>query len=169
LLKNLFNLQPAPKITSVSQPPGKSAVTGITTIVQFTTVKLDNKGNVIARPTDKTRIIKEFLGNGVSLTMVKIPAGSFMMGSPLSEKELNEPQSDEKPQHKVNIKNYFYIGQTEVTQAQYQEIMNINPSEFKGSELPVEKVSWHDAKEFCTKLSQQTSGIYSLPSESQWE
>jgi eukaryotic-like serine/threonine-protein kinase len=88
-----------------------------------------------------------------------------MMGSPSSH-ELVE--RNEKPQHKVNLKS-FYLGQTEVTQAQYQAIMGINPSNSKGAELPVEQVSWLNAKEFCEKLSQKTGKTYSLPSESQWE
>jgi eukaryotic-like serine/threonine-protein kinase len=133
--------------------------------IQFTTVKLDNQGKIFARPTETAQIYKESLGNGVILTMVKIPAGSFMMGAPAREKE---SEINERPQHQVNLKA-FYLGQMEVTQAQYQAIMGINPSHFKGAELPVEQVSWLDAKEFCARLSQKAGKFYSLPSESQWE
>jgi formylglycine-generating enzyme required for sulfatase activity len=97
--------------------------------------------------------------------MVKIPDGSFMMGSPPNEEG---SQANEQPQHRVDLKA-FYLGQTEVTQAQYQVVMGKNPSEFKGLELPVEQISWLDAKEFCQKISQKTGKIYDLPSESQWE
>jgi formylglycine-generating enzyme required for sulfatase activity len=161
LLKNLFDSQPS----STSIPIAQSNAAVALETIQFTTVKLDNQGKVIARPTGTAQIYKEDLGNGASLTMVKIPAGSFMMGSPLNEEK---SESDEKPQYKVNLKS-FYLGQTEITQAQYQAIMGTNPSNFKGVELPVEKVSWLNAKEFCEKLSQKTGKAYSLPSESQWE
>jgi eukaryotic-like serine/threonine-protein kinase len=171
LLKNLFDPQlvtrkaPVSIPNPISTPSSKGDATGIAYTVQFVTVKLDNQGNVVARPIGKIITIKEFLGNGVSLTMVKVPAGSFMMGSPLSEEE---SEKEEKPQHKVYLKA-FYLGQTEVTQAQYQVIMGNNPSNFKGTELPVEQVSLLDAKEFCKRLSQKTGRTYSLPSESQWE
>jgi eukaryotic-like serine/threonine-protein kinase len=160
LLKNLFESQPVSKHVVQS-----NAAFALETI-QFTTVKLDSQGKVIARPTGTAQIYKEDLGNNVIITMVRIPSGSFMMGSPSTD---NEFYGNEKPQHKVNLKEDFYLGQTQVTQAQYQVIMGNNPSHFKGAELPVEKVSWLDAKEFCEKLSRKTSKTYSLTSESQWE
>jgi formylglycine-generating enzyme required for sulfatase activity len=165
LLKNLFDsqLKSPPGSTSILSTQG-NAVFALETI-QFTTAKLDSQGKVVDRPVGTAQIYKENLGNGVSLTMVKIPAGSFMMGSPSNEEKSG---SGEKPQHKVNLKS-FYLGQTEVTQAQYQEIMGSHESNFKGAELPVEQVSWKNAEEFCKKLSQKTDKIYSLPSESQWE
>ncbi|GGA02306.1 formylglycine-generating enzyme family protein [Okeania sp. KiyG1] len=94
------------------------------------------------------------------LELVYIPGGSFQMGS--------EKDNREKPIHKVNIQP-FYMSKYLITQRQYQEIMEINPSNFKEQNLPVEKVSWNDATEFCEKLSEITEGTYSLPSESQWE
>jgi formylglycine-generating enzyme required for sulfatase activity len=56
-----------------------------------------------------------------------------------------------------------------VTQQQWQAVMGNNPSRFKGTNRPVEKVSWHDAVEFCQKLSQKTGRDYRLPSEAEWE
>jgi eukaryotic-like serine/threonine-protein kinase len=56
-----------------------------------------------------------------------------------------------------------------VTQAQYETVMGVNPSYFKGHDNPVESVSWYDAKEFCEKLSKITGKKFGLPSESQWE
>jgi formylglycine-generating enzyme required for sulfatase activity len=165
LLKNLFESQSSSKLDFTSIPSNQNNTTFALETIQFTTVKLDNQGKVIARPKGAAQIYKEDLGNSTSLTMVKIPAGSFMMGSPSNE---DQSQANEKPQHKVTL-NSFYMGQTEVTQAQYQAIMGTNPSKFKGAELPVEQVSWLDAKEFCKKLSRKTGKIYSLPSESQWE
>jgi eukaryotic-like serine/threonine-protein kinase len=133
--------------------------------IEFASVKVNDKGDIIARPKGKAQIYKEDLGKGVILTMVKIPAGSFLMGSPESEKKRN---SSESPQHRVTLKE-FYMGQTEITQSQYQAIMGENPAEFKGNNLPVETVSWNQAQEFCRKLSTKTARNYTLPSESQWE
>jgi formylglycine-generating enzyme required for sulfatase activity len=165
LLKNLFDSQPKSQLGSTSIPITQGNAAIILETIRFTTVKLDNQGKIVARPKGTAQIYKEELGNGISLTMMKIPAGSYMMGSLSNEVG---SQAEEKPQHKVNLKS-FYLGQTEVTQAQYQAIMGTNPSKFKGAELPVEQVSWLNAQEFCEKLSQKTGKNYSLPSESQWE
>ena len=87
------------------------------------------------------------------------------MGAP----ETEETSIDwERPQHRVEIAP-FYMGRYPVTQAQYQAVMGENPSRFKGENNPVERVSWHKAKEFCQKLSKQTGKTYQLPSEAQWE
>ena len=119
--------------------------------------------------------MKENLGNGVTLEMVKIPTGKFMMGSPETEPGRYPHES---PQHYVDVPEFF-MGKYLVTQAQWetvigknnfwQVIMGNNPSRFKGENHPVENVSWYDATEFCRKLSQITGKKYSLPSESQWE
>jgi formylglycine-generating enzyme required for sulfatase activity len=133
--------------------------------IQFTTVKLDDRGNIIAKPPSTAQVYKENLTNTLDLTMVKIPAGSFIMGSSSRE---NESESRERPQHRVKIKE-FYMGQTEITQAQYQAIMGENLSTFKGDNRPIENVTWQQAKVFCRKLSLKTGKTYTLPSESQWE
>jgi formylglycine-generating enzyme required for sulfatase activity len=99
------------------------------------------------------------------LEMVHIPGGTFMMGAPDNGPET---YSDEKPQHRVAVPE-FWMGKFPITQAQYQAIMGKNPSEFKGDNRPVEQVSWHDAVEFCQKLSAQTGKQYRLPSEAEWE
>jgi formylglycine-generating enzyme required for sulfatase activity len=85
------------------------------------------------------------------IEMVLIQAGTFVMGSPDSEAER---QSDEGPQHSVTVRS-FYMGKYEVTQAQYQAVMGVNPSDFKGANRPVEKVSWLDAVEFCRACRQR--------------
>ena len=105
----------------------------------------------------------EVITNSIGMKLVWIPAGNFMMGSDSGE-------SNEKPIHSVRISKGFYMGQTEVTQAQYTAVMGTNPSNFKGDNLPVETVSWNDATEFCRKLSQKENGrTYMLPTEAQWE
>lgn len=102
--------------------------------------------------------------NGVKLEMVEIPAGSFCMGSPA-----DNGNSDERPQHRVIVKS-FYMGKYEVTQSQWQAVMNNNPSYFKGNNLPVEMVSWDDAIAFIAQLNLQNDGYsYRLPTEAEWE
>ena len=102
----------------------------------------------------------ETLPNQVTLEMVVIPTGRFLMGSPCQ---------NENPQHIVKV-NSFAIGKYPVTQAQYQSVMGINPSYFQGNpQYPVESVSWDDTQAFCQKLSQITSKTYRLPTEAEWE
>ncbi len=108
----------------------------------------------------------ENLPNGVTLEMVGLLAGKFLMGSPDSDPDALD---FEKPQHQVKV-NSFAIGKYPVTQAQYQAVMGTNPSEFKNNpQNPVEKVSWNDAQAFCQKLSQITGKTYRLPTEAEWE
>ena len=117
---------------------------------------------------------REDLGGGVALTMVKIPAGSFLMGSPKEEPERLEREG---PQHEVTL-GAFFMAQTPITQAQWRAVaawqkverdLDSDPSYFKGANRPVEQVSWFDALEFCRRLSQRTGQRYRLPSEAQWE
>ena len=107
------------------------------------------------------------LGNGVSLTLVYIPGGTFWMGSKDDDPEAYDNQ---KPRHQVTLPT-FWMGETPVTQGQYQAVMGSNPSRFQGDlDRPVEMVSWNDADRFCQELSRKLSQeIISLPSESQWE
>lgn len=98
---------------------------------------------------------------------VWIPAGEFDMGSPESE----EDRGSNEVLHHVKLTKGFWMLETEVTQALYQEIMGGNPSNFKGDDLPVENVSWHEAMEFCKELTTRLSDDLeaSLPTEAQWE
>ena len=102
---------------------------------------------------------------GVNMPMVWIPAGSFQMGSPESE---SGRYDDEGPVHAVALDG-FWMGTTEVTQAQYNMVMGTNPSYFKGANLPVDSVSWNGAMAFCRRLSERTGKTYTLPTEAQWE
>ena len=123
------------------------------------------------------------LGDGVSLPLIAIPAGEFVMGSPVDEPER---QVNEGPQHRVRLEG-FLMGQTPITQAQWRLVarlvpplgerwereLPLNPSQFSGQpdsdQRPVEQVSWQQAIEFCRRLSALTGDLYTLPSEAQWE
>lgn len=100
-----------------------------------------------------------------SMEFVKIPKGSFMMGSPDNEPDRG---SDEKL-HRVDIAHDFYLSKTLVTQAQWQAVMGNNPSHFKGNLLPVEQVSWFDVQRFIAQLHHKTGQQYRLPTEAEWE
>lgn len=135
-------------------------------VIEFISVTLDYTGKIIDRLNHTAEIFVEDLGNDVLLTMVKIPTGEFLMGSPRTEAKRFDAET---PQHLVRVPE-FYMGQTLVTQAQWQQIMGNNPSYFTGDgNLPVEQVSWHDTREFSERLSQATRREYRLPSEAEWE
>jgi formylglycine-generating enzyme required for sulfatase activity len=111
---------------------------------------------------------------------VRVEGGTFRMGS------ASGGDSDERPVHSVTVKS-FYMGKYEVTQKEWAEIMGSNPSNFKGDNLPVEMVSWHDAIEYCNKRSLRegltpayrgsgdsvtcdlSASGYRLPTEAEWE
>ncbi|MDB9450546.1 bifunctional serine/threonine-protein kinase/formylglycine-generating enzyme family protein [Dolichospermum circinale] len=131
----------------------------------FEVVTTDARGNITNRRNASAKYFTEDLGNGVTLEMVEIPGGTFIMGSPENEAER---YSNEGPQHQVTVPS-FYMGKYELTQVQYQAIIGTNPSKFKGDNRPVERVSWNNAVEFCKKLSQKTGKKYRLPSEAEWE
>jgi formylglycine-generating enzyme required for sulfatase activity len=109
------------------------------------------------------------LGGGVELKLCGIPAGTFTMGSPEGETGRGK---DETP-HEVTLTNSFWLGRTEVTQAQWEAVMGSNPSNFKGDDLPVDYVSWDDAALFCRTLNGKnllpTGWRWMLPTEAQWE
>ena len=102
--------------------------------------------------------------NGVEFAFRWCPAGTFMMGSPSSEKGHN---ADEK-RHQVTLSKGFWIMETEVTQKQWNVIMKKNRSCYKGDDLPVENVSWNDCQEFCNNCEQLDLPVQ-LPTEAQWE
>ncbi|MFN8797833.1 MAG: caspase, EACC1-associated type [Pseudanabaena sp.] len=117
------------------------------------------------RKKGKVQYIRENLGNGVTLDLVKIPAGKFSMGS--------NKYSSEQPIHDVSIKE-FWMGKCAVTNAQWYAVMGTKPSDlsdvkFQGENQPVINVSWDDATEFCKKLSQKINKKVRLPSEAEWE
>jgi formylglycine-generating enzyme required for sulfatase activity len=86
--------------------------------------------------------------------MVLIPAGDYLAGS--------NDATDEKPMRKIFLDS-FYIDSYETTQKQFREVMGSHRNEFRGDDLPVEKVTWYEARDYCAKLGKR------LPSEAEWE
>jgi formylglycine-generating enzyme required for sulfatase activity len=132
-------------------------------------VRVGNGWEVQRQPLQLEGSIED-LGGGVTLPLLRIPAGEFVMGSPADEPTR---ASDEGPQHLVRVPE-FWMGQTPITQAQWRAVMGSNPSRFRGKpdsdRRPVEQVSWHEAMAFCRRLSQRNGLLhYTLPSEAQWE
>lgn len=122
------------------------------------------------------------VNNDIGITFVRIPAGSFMMGSQASDANAS---AVEKPRHQVTISQPFYIGLTEVTQGQWEAVMGQSPYDLERSnsyyELPgmAERithhehpatVSWNDAQDFINRLNEMDSEHhYRLPTEAEWE
>jgi formylglycine-generating enzyme required for sulfatase activity len=103
--------------------------------------------------------------NGIPF--VKIAPGCFQMGGNASFKETLKA---ELPAHRVCIEKAFYLGETEVTQAQWTAVMGSNPSKFNVGVHPVERVSWDDTQEFIKRLNEhESSAVYRLPTEAEWE
>jgi formylglycine-generating enzyme required for sulfatase activity len=132
---------------------------------------------------------QEPLAEGVALTMVRIPAGSFAMGAPETEVDSLDR---ERPVHRVTLRE-FLLGQTPITQAQWRAVAEwerplevdaerwpeqldpdpvgklLDSDRFRGDQRPVVNVSWRDANAFCQRLRLRTGKNYALPSEAQWE
>ena len=128
----------------------------------------------ITRSLGRNPCFDENLGEELTLRMMQIPGGPFMMGSP--EDELDN-YGDEQPQHEVSVATFF-MGKYPIMQAQWRFVaalapveieLDPDPSNFKGDNRPVEQVSWHEAVEFCQRLSLYSQKQYQLPTEAQWE
>ncbi len=149
---------------------------------------------VINKEKRQGRYYTEDLGDGITLDMIEIPWGEFMMGTDdaeitrlRKEYELDYFQR-ESPQHKVTVPRFF-MGKYPITQEQWKAIaqrtdlkvnqdieLDVNPSQFQDpyegidrGKRPVERVSWYEAVEFCQRLSKLTPRDYRLPSEAEWE
>jgi formylglycine-generating enzyme required for sulfatase activity len=124
--------------------------------------------------------------NAIPENFVRINSGTFTMGSPANESD----RHNDEVQRQVTLSS-FYMSKYEVTQREYEEIMGVNPSHFKGSDMPVEYVSWYDAIEYCNRRSEiegltpaytvegsgesrtviwdRNANGYRLPTEAEWE
>jgi len=143
-------------------------------LFKFDVVTVNIQGKEIQRQQCQARYFTEDLGNTIILNMVAIPAGTFTMGAPKDEKGSEDYQ---RPQHQVTVQPFF-MAKYPITQQQWRAVaalpkinhkLNPEPSNLKGDNLPVEKVSWYDAVEFCSRLSKYTGKKYRLPSEAKWE
>ncbi|MEJ2541743.1 MAG: SUMF1/EgtB/PvdO family nonheme iron enzyme [Gemmatimonadota bacterium] len=124
-------------------------------------------GEVISARQPLSITIGSSLGTGFALDQYgRIPAGTFQMGD-----ITGSGQSDERPVHTVNLTRDFYIQRTEVTQAQWREIMGDNPSNRSGCDLcPVDQVSWDDVQVFLARLNAAYPDAgFRLPTEAEWE
>ena len=120
-------------------------------------------------------------GKDASLKLVLIPAGEFKMGGDETPEQVAKKCNSallakaevwfqrEQPQHRAKITKPFFMGVYTVTQAQYEAVMEVNPSQFNGERNPVDSVSWNDASEFCKKLAMKTGQTVRLPTEAEWE
>ena len=132
---------------------------------------------------------REQLAEEVALTMLRIPAGSFLMGAAETEADSRD---NERPVHRVTL-GEFLLAQTPVTQAQWRAVaqwqrpepdgaeewpQTLDPDpvgklqdaeRFRGDQRPVVNVSWNEAMAFCQRLRLRTGKNYTLPSEAQWE
>ena len=129
---------------------------------------------VVKKSRAQGRRFSEMLSEDLTLEMIAIPGASFLMGSPVIEPQRHPSES---PQHEVTVPD-FLMGRYPITQAQWQCVvklpqinreLNLYPSRFKGNNLPVERVSWYEAVEFCDRLSNYTDRLYRLPTEAEWE
>ena len=127
------------------------------------------------------------LGDRVTLELARIPAGTFLMGSPTAGEEAEIVDQIKRryatgsfrgafydeTRHRVTISKPFYMGVHQVTQVQYKAVTGTSPSEFKdkadSERRPVETVTWYDAAGFCGKLSEKTGRNVRLPTEAEWE
>ena len=114
-------------------------------------------------------VSRAWVAETIGLELVPIRGGTFRMGS-------EQGHTDERPLTQVTLRD-FALGKTEVTQAQWQAVMRSNPSRFRGSDLPVENVSWDMAMLFCRRLTERARAAgklpagfeFTLPTEAEWE
>jgi formylglycine-generating enzyme required for sulfatase activity len=117
----------------------------------------------IVLPSVEALETKSFQG----IKFVLIEAGCFEMGN---HKKPTDRTTIETPRHHVCIEKPYYLGETEVTQKQWEDVMGSNPSKVKAHDRPVDRVSWNDVQEFIQRLNEKDRGQYfRLPTEAEWE
>jgi formylglycine-generating enzyme required for sulfatase activity len=164
----------------------------------FEVITADDRGKIVGSRVETGRYFQTELLGGMMLDMVQIPGGGFMMGTLESdlvavkqgssrsmEREFNNDIVEslirrfnwEAPKHMVKVPA-FYMSKYEITQAQWRAVASLpkvktdllsDPSSFKGSNLPVETITWEEAIEFCERLSLATGRRFRLPTEAEWE
>jgi formylglycine-generating enzyme required for sulfatase activity len=164
----------------------------------FEVITMDERGRMMGNRVETARYFQVDLPEGIVMDMVQIPGGNFMMGTLESdlvaikegtsrsmEREFKNDIVEslirrfnwETPKHMVKVSG-FYMSKYEITQAQWRAVANLprvntdllsDPSSFKGSNLPVETITWEEAVEFCERLSRATGRRFRLPTEAEWE
>ena len=140
-----------------------ASITTLLVLVTLAQTSAEEKANKTTPPT-ATKVTPGKLPestNSIGMKFRLIPAGTFTMG-------------EGHERRKVTVTQPFKMGVHEVTQAQYEQLMGVNPSEFKGADNPVDTVNWSDAVEFCAKLSalpaeKAAGNVYRLPTAAEWE
>ncbi|MFN0087292.1 MAG: formylglycine-generating enzyme family protein [Blastocatellia bacterium] len=161
---------------------------------EYNSITSDSRGRIVGTEKRIGRYLSEEIAAGTVLEMAEIPAGNFLMGaSELALKQLEQAAAEELgkklrervverlawegPQRVVKVKG-FHMSKFEITQAQWRAVAALpkvklelmaEPSEFRGGNLPVERVTWDEAVEFCERLSRATGRRYRLPTEAEWE
>ncbi len=124
----------------------------------------DCDGSIDSNDSDCTR---DTFTNSVGMEFVYIEPGTFTMGSPSDE----AGREDDEILHEVTLTQGFYMQTTEVSQGEWNAVMDYNPAYFEncGGDCPVERVTWNDALDFIDELNAAAEGTYRLPTEAEWE
>ena len=140
---------------------------GVSSTVSTSTVQT----HIASSTTMSNDVISIPVKDGISIVMVKVDAGTFMMGNTdeFLKIFMSSEMKDDELKHEVTLTDDYYMGKYEVTQALWQAVMGSNPSRSKGDNLPVENVSWNDCQKFIRKLNSMTGRKFRLPTEAEWE
>ena len=114
--------------------------------------------------TESMQPVREITVGNIRFNMILVKGGTFIHGEPESD---NKWFAKEAPCHNVTLSD-FYIGECEVTQALWEEVMGENPSKVKKSDCPVTNVSWNDVQDFIRRLNGKTSLSFRLPTDAEW-
>jgi formylglycine-generating enzyme required for sulfatase activity/serine/threonine protein kinase len=168
--------KPVRSETTSSAPPIRPSPMPAIETFEYDVLTVSPTGQLGETRRREAPYFEEDIGDPLTIAMVEIPGGSYLMGAPPQTQTDRHP--NERPQHKVTLP-MFYMSQTEVTQSQWIAVsklpkvkreLQLNPSDFKGDEkIPVQNVSWWEAVEFCERLSKATGRTYRLPTEAEWE
>lgn len=107
-----------------------------------------------------------FSVGGVSFCLKYVEGGTFIMGA--TDEQAEYAEKGEFPTHSVTLHDY-YLGETEVTQELWEEVMGYNPANTIGESLPIENISWNDCADFIRELNNRTGKTFRLPTEAEWE
>ncbi|MEK6288906.1 MAG: bifunctional serine/threonine-protein kinase/formylglycine-generating enzyme family protein [Acidobacteriota bacterium] len=168
--------EPVKSETATSAPSIRPSPMPVIETFNYTVLNVSPTGQLAEPHRREARYFNEDLGSPLTIEMVEIPEGTYLIGAPAETQKDRHP--NERPQHTVTLP-MFYMSRTEVTQAQWLAVsklpkvsreIDLNPSGFKGdAKLPVQNVSWWEGVEFCERLSKATGRTYRLPTEAEWE